>query len=183
MADDKNNYYIDNKKFYEAIVAHQKNVKQAKKEGKEEPRITNYLGECLRLIAYKLSNHPWYSKWTFKEDMIADALENMILYFDRFDPKKTNNPFAYYTQISKWAFQRRMAKEMRLTYTKYKFYDQTMVNTGLSDYMIDEENNLISAPIYDNISRFIEDYEIREKERKNKIKASRKLKESKEQNK
>ena len=168
-------HYIDNKLFLERIKEHKLKTKEYLAQGKESPRLTNYLGECLNLIAYKLANHPWYSKWTFRDEMISDALENMVLYFDKFDSDKYDNPFAYYTQIAKWAFHRRMAKEMRMTYTKYKFFEQTMINPGLTDYYTDDDNNLAAVPMYDNISAYIADFEEKEVQRKIKIKKAKDL--------
>ena len=79
--------------------------------GDEPPQITNYLGECILKIANHLSYRPNFIKYTYREEMISDGIENCLQYIDRFDPAKSSNPFAYFTQIIYYAFVRRITKE------------------------------------------------------------------------
>ncbi len=109
-----------------------------------KPRITNYLGECFLKIATHLSYKPNFVNYMFREDMISDGIENCVQYMLNFDPKKSNNPFAYFTQIIHYAFLRRIQKEKKQLEIKTKIiektgYDQVMVvedgaNGTSSDY-------------------------------------------------
>ena len=104
--------------------------------------------------------------------MISDAIENCIMYFHDFDPEKSKNPFAYFTQITYYAFLRRIGKEEKNRYAIYKFFDTTMALTENADLLTDGKNNLLSEPVYDNISQFIHNFETKET-RKKKEKAAK----------
>ncbi len=157
-------HYVNNAKFLEEIRNHEKKVKEAKEAGKEAPRINNYLGDCIYRIANRLASSPSFYGYSFRDEMISDAIENCILYFDRFNSTLYENPFAYYTQITKWAFLRRIAKEEKERYTLYKNFENSMVQTGLLEG--EETENLLSAPMYDNILEFIKNFEEKEKQKK-----------------
>ena len=55
-------------------------------------------------IANHLSFKPNFVNYMFKEDMISDGIENCVQYVHNFDPEKSQNPFAYFTQIIHYAF-------------------------------------------------------------------------------
>ena len=99
MATKKKNHYVDNQRFFEEILDYKKKVKDAKEQGLEKPRVSEYMGSCILMIAERLSTKPRFMNYSFREEMISDALENCFLYFDNFDPEKSQNPFAYFTQI------------------------------------------------------------------------------------
>jgi hypothetical protein len=170
----KTTHYVDNKKFYEEIVSHKKKVAEAKEKGLPAPRINNYIGECIKMIAERLSNHPWFCNYSYKDEMISDGIENCFLYFDNFDPDKTQNPFAYFTQIIYFAFQRRKSKEEKNRYIIYKNFQETIINYGLDKNLVDgDDNNLISFSVYDNISDAMERFEKKEAEKKAKRKEAK----------
>jgi len=118
MAKKKN--YVNNPDFYAAMVEYQKEVKLAEEQGKEKPKVPDYVAECISLIANRLSYKPNFINYTFREDMIGDGIENCLRYMHNFNPKKTQNPFAYFTQIIYYAFLRRIQKEKKYLYTKFK---------------------------------------------------------------
>lgn len=170
-------HYVDNKKFYQEIVKYREACDKAKLEGKEEPRLSNYIGECIYKIATKLSYKPCFMNYSFRDEMIDDGIENCIMYFKDFDPNKTQNPFAYFTQIIYYAFLRRISKEERNRYTTYKYFQETMINPGLAEVGFDDvsgdmggENNLLPKKMYDNITDFMEKFERKEAEKKAKRK-------------
>jgi hypothetical protein len=113
-------HYVNNVEFYEAIKEYQIKVQEAKEAGLEQPRVTNYLGECILKIATHLSYKPNFINYSYREEMISDGIENCLQYFTNFDPTKSNNPFAYFTQIIYYAFLRRIAKEKKQTFIKNK---------------------------------------------------------------
>jgi hypothetical protein len=100
------------------------------------------------------------------------------MYFKDFDPNKTQNPFAYFTQVIYYAFLRRIAKEERNRYTTYKYFQETMINPGLAEISIDDSgsssgsdyDNFIPKKMYDNINDFMEKFERKEAEKKQKRK-------------
>ena len=113
MARKQKQHYVDNKKFLQEITNYRLAVEAAKRNDEEKPRITHYLAECFLKIATHLSYRPNFINYMFKEDMISDGVENCVQYIDNFNPEKSKNPFAYFTQIIYYAFLRRIAKEKR----------------------------------------------------------------------
>ena len=116
-------HYVDNKKFLQALIDYKKQVNEAKDKGLEKPIISNYLGECFIKIATHLSYKANFINYTFKDDMISDGIENCLTAADKFDPERSSNPFAYYTQIIYFAFVRRIQKEKKQQATKYKMLE------------------------------------------------------------
>ena len=80
------NHYIDNKQFLHEMVAFRNSVIEAKAIDKARPRIPDYIGECFIKIATHLSYKPNFINYTFRDDMIADGVENCLQYIDNFDP-------------------------------------------------------------------------------------------------
>ncbi len=113
MTPKKKQHYVDNKKFLEEIIKYREDVECCKLQDRPKPRITHYLGDCFLKIATHLSYRPNFINYMYKEDMISDGVENCVQYIDNFDPAKSRNPFAYFTQIVYYAFLRRIAKEKR----------------------------------------------------------------------
>lgn len=160
----KNNY-INNEDFLKALVSYKESVKESEEKGTTKPRIPNYIGECFLKIANNLAKRPNFCMYTYKDEMVSDAIENCVMYFENFDSEKSNNPFAYFTQICWYAFVRRIAKEKKQQYVKYKATE----NFGV----LDEEELLElgdgtvnQIQIYDNLYEFIEQYEASTKEKK-----------------
>ena len=134
----KNQHYVDNQKFLAAIVKYRDLVEIAKVRDKPKPRIDEYIGECFLKIATHLSYRPNFINYMYKEDMISDGIENCVQYIDNFDPAKSRNPFAYFTQIVYYAFLRRIAKEKRQMDIKDKIieksgFDQVFHSDGDGD--------------------------------------------------
>ena len=108
-------HYVDNKHLFAVIIEYKASVAEAKANDKPKPLIPNYVGECILLIAKRLSTKPNFVNYSYRDEMISDGIENCISYFDNFDPEKSNNPFAYFTQIIYFAFLRRIQKEKKQT--------------------------------------------------------------------
>jgi len=116
-------HYVDNEQFLESMINYQKEIKQAKEADEPLPIIPEYIGECFLKIANRLSFRPNFINYAFREDMISDGIENCIQYMNNFNPEKSSNPFAYFTQIIYYAFIRRIQKEKKQLYIKYKTMD------------------------------------------------------------
>lgn len=114
-------HYIDNKQFLLAMDDYAKSVRRAKRNKEEKPRVPEYIGDCFIKIATHLAYKPNFINYTFRDEMIADAIENCLIYIDNFDSKKSKNPFAYFTQIAYYAFVRRIQKEQRHQHTKNRY--------------------------------------------------------------
>tara|TARA_A100000172_G_C2987495_1_gene91568 strand:- start:95 stop:556 length:462 start_codon:yes stop_codon:yes gene_type:complete len=131
----KSEHYVNNKEFLLALVDFRAECKEAEEKGEPKPRIGNYIGECFLKIATHLSYKPNFVNYMFREDMICDGIENCVQYINNFDPAKSSNPFAYFTQIIYYAFLRRISKEKRQLEIKNKIitksgYDQLFHTDG-----------------------------------------------------
>jgi hypothetical protein len=161
----KSNHYINNADFLKALIEYQEACSQAKKNDEEDPAIPNYVGECFLKIAEHLSRKPNFISYSFRDEMIADGIENCLMYFRNFDPAKSSNPFAYFTQIIYYAFLRRIMKEKRQLYVKYKATEQFGILDEFEMFE-DADGNMRQFELYDNISEFIYNFEESKKKKK-----------------
>ena len=118
-------HYVDNKKFHQAMIDWKEKCKDAEEAGDDPPQITNYIGSCFLKIANGLSYRPNFINYTYRQEMISDGIENCLQYVKNFDPAKSNNPFAYFTQIIHYAFLRRIQKEKKQLEIKTKIIEKT----------------------------------------------------------
>ena len=124
MSKTPSNHYINNKEFYQAMIGWKKLVVDAEESGDGRPPVTDYIGECFLKIAEHLSYRPNFINYPYREEMVGDGIENCLMYAHNFDPEKSKNPFSYFTQIIYYAFLRRIEKEKKQNYIKYKVMEQ-----------------------------------------------------------
>ena len=146
----RSEHYVNNKEFLAALIRHRENIEIAEIQGKEKPRIPRYIGECFLKIATHLSFKPNFVNYMFKEDMISDGIENCVQYIHNFNPEKSQNPFAYFTQIIHYAFLRRIQKEKKQLEIKNKIlektgYEQVFERDTLDDGNYSEYNQIKDA--------------------------------------
>ena len=134
----KSEHYVNNKELLQALIIYREKVAHAKENDLPKPRITNYLGECFLKIATHLSYKPNFVNYMFRDDMISDGIENCVQYIHNFDPEKSKNPFAYFTQIIHYAFLRRIQKEKKQLDIKTKIIERT----GFDEVMKVDDNSL-----------------------------------------
>ena len=132
-------HYVDNKKFLEAMIEYRDRCDKAKNRNRKKPDVTNYIGECFLKIANHLSYRPNFINYTFRDDMISDGIENCLQYMDNFNPDKSNNPFAYFTQIIYYAFIRRIQKEKKQIQIKSKLIANTCVENMMDQLQGDHQ--------------------------------------------
>jgi hypothetical protein len=155
MPKKKSEHYVNNKELLEALIVYRTKVENSyqKKYGidlteqpKQErakrwegkPQISNYLGDCFLKIATHLSYKPNFVNYMFRDDMISDGIENCVQYIHNFDPERSQNPFAYFTQIIHYAFLRRIQKEKKQLEIKTKIIERT----GFDEVMTIDESLL-----------------------------------------
>ena len=142
-------HYVDNAKFLEAMIEYKKEYIKAKEENADLPMISEYLGSVFLKIAQRLSFRPNFINYAFKNDMISDGIENCLHYIHNFNPERSNNPFAYLTQIIFYAFIRRIQKEKKQLYIKYKSMQNYEIAPEYMDYK-NSTNNSVSLSDYGN---------------------------------
>ena len=146
----RSEHYVNNKEFLAALIRHRENIEIAEIQKKDKPRIPRYIGECFLKIATHLSFKPNFVNYMFKEDMISDGIENCVQYIHNFNPEKSQNPFAYFTQIIHYAFLRRIQKEKKQLEIKNKIlektgYDQVFERDTLDDSNYSDYNQIKDA--------------------------------------
>jgi hypothetical protein len=161
--------YVNNKRLYEVICEYKIECNQNKLMNKESPPIPSYIGEAILLIATNLANKSSFFAYSYKDEMISDGVENCLLYLHNFNPDKTNNPFAYFTQIIKFAFIRRIDKEKKQQYIKIK----NMKSLMLEDVGDDLYNYAQQDSVFNEVSdEFVRQYENKLTEKKKIAKVS-----------
>jgi hypothetical protein len=155
MSKKKSEHYVNNKELLEALIVYRTKVEDSyqkkygidlKEQPKQErakrwegkPQISNYLGDCFLKIATHLSYKPNFVNYMFRDDMISDGIENCVQYIHNFDPERSQNPFAYFTQIIHYAFLRRIQKEKKQLEIKTKIIERT----GFDEVMTIDESLL-----------------------------------------
>ena len=143
-------HYVNNKDFLHAIIQYKNKVAVAKEKGEKKPPVGEYIGGCFLKIAQHLSYKPNFVNYMFKDDMIGDGIENCITYIDNFNPEKSQNPFAYFTQIIYYAFLRRIQKEKKQVDIKNKIIEKS----GYSEVFTADEHGCDSS--YEQIKNSLE---------------------------
>lgn len=135
MKNKKSENYIDNKHFFEEMLRWKESIREAEEIGDGKPPITDYIGRAFMQIAENLAKKHNFVNYPFKEDMMSDGVENCLMYASNFDPAKSNNPFSYFTQIIYYAFLRRIQKEKKQNYIKYKYLESLDVKGDFKDML------------------------------------------------
>tara|TARA_B100000575_G_scaffold186243_1_gene149991 strand:- start:1089 stop:1679 length:591 start_codon:yes stop_codon:yes gene_type:complete len=169
MPKKRSEHYVDNKLLYEEMKNYLDAVKEAEESDSELPRIPEYIGECLLKISTRLSTKPNFINYTYRDEMISDGIENCVNYIRNFNPEKSNNPFAYFTQIIYYAFLRRIQREKKQLYIKHKSLERSVIFDELATTGEGGEQGDQSA--YVNLDTpymndFVENFEKKEAEKK-----------------
>jgi len=174
----KKEHYVNNKEFLAAMVEYTKNVNRAKRKKEAKPPVTDYIGSCFLKIANHLSYRPNFINYTFRDDMISDGIENCLQYLDNFNPKKSNNPFAYFTQIIYYAFIRRIQKEKKQVTIKNRLitesnYDDMTLQPGEDREFKNQFTEFLKKNMsVDEQQKIADDLAKKKKKRKKKKKSS-----------
>ena len=174
-------HYVNNKEFSQAVVDYCTSVKQAKESNQELPIVTNYIAECFLKIAEGLSHKANFIRYTYREEMVMDAVENCLKAIENYNIEaatRSGNPnaFAYFTQISWYAFLRRIAKEKKQQDVKLKY----MSSSGIEEYIIsngDQGADIVMQAFVDQLKERID--KVKEKDDDFKIFAEEEKKRSK----
>jgi hypothetical protein len=170
---DKEKHYVDNTRLLASMVKYKKSIKEWNENSKQgqKPKVDDYIGKCLMKIAQRFSYMPKFCNFPYKDEMVSDSIENCLRYIDNFDPEKSTNPFSYFTQIIYYAFLRRIQKESKQQYIKYKSIQDQKINSD--DFEIKslmENSGTVEFNIH--MQEFMDTYEFyNEKKPKRKKKA------------
>jgi len=154
--------FIDNAQFYEHIIKWQDEVLAARAAGKEDPSIPNVIGKVILMLCTRLGDRPNFINYSYKDLMIGDAVEACLIAIHKFDRNRTQNPFAFLTQVSWYAFINRITKEKQEQYVKHKNFE----NVYSHEFEVSRMNvdNLDPSTHY----HIIDDFETKKLKKKNK---------------
>lgn len=163
-------HYVNNKELFEAMVAYQQSIRDAQESGDERPPVPEYVGQCLVQIANRLSHKPNFINYSYRDEMISDGIENCITYINNFNPEKSKNPFAYFTQIIYYAFLRRIQKEKKQLYIKHKALEDSVLMDKIIEHA-EHADGPAPMPTYIDLDNeymveFVQNFERRQKEKK-----------------
>lgn len=165
MARRKRNY-VNNADFYEALCKYLEecNVEEAKQlaegvpaEDVLVPVVPTYVAHCIQQIATNLARKPNFSGYSYKDDMIMDAIVNSLKYIRKFDPEKSNNPFAYFSRVAWMSFIARIKLEKREMYIRFKS-SQSISIMGETTYDGEMPGGIDSSST-DYMDAFVADFE------------------------
>lgn len=136
----RSEHYVNNKEFLAALIKYREDIEIAKIQDKPKPVIPRYIGDCFLKIANHLSFKPNFVNYMFKDDMICDGIENCVRYIHNFNPEKSKNPFAYFTQIIYYAFLRRISQEKKQLEIKNKILEKSNFDEVFDSNDLDASN-------------------------------------------
>lgn len=151
LADKKNpTHYVNNKEFFAAIVDYRAKYLEAKALGLEKPRASNYIGECIYKIAYGLAQKHNFRNYSYIDDMASTAIESCITNLHMFDPEKSENPFAYFTQSCYYAFLHIIKREKKESSKKRRM----ILSGGFETFDSDSEDDEFNISINEYLQSF-----------------------------
>ena len=163
-------HYVNNAQMLDAIKLYKAEIVKAREEGRENPRIPEYIGECILKIATRLSRKANFINYSYREDMVLDGIENCMICINSFDPAKSSNPFSYFTQVIYFAFLRRIAKEKKQSYIKGRLIQDMPIDSfELQDHDDDADFKNAYTAFIQTHSNFDDSF-IKKKEKKKKEK-------------
>ena len=164
-------HYVDNETFFTAMCEWKELVIEANESDEERPPIGEYIGECFLKIAEHLSRKPNFINYPFRDEMICDGIENCLMYAHNFNPEKSKNPFSYFTQMIYYAFLRRIEKEKKQNYIKYKLVensDDGSFHSWFKNNYFEKDAKNVYADYFDVTENDIEKFTPKKKKKKKK---------------
>ena len=155
-------HYVNNKDFTAAVIQYTRDVKKTRAKGEPDPMVPDYIASCLLKMCEGLSHKSNFIRYTYREEMVMDGVENCLKALANYDgdaKTRSGNPnaFGYFTQISWFAFLRRITKEKKQHDLKLRF----IAESGLDEFMVDPDEDPEVAKIVrnfvDQLRRHIDD--------------------------
>ena len=172
-------HYVNNAQFSQAVVDYCTTVQEAKVLGKGQPIIPDYIATCFLKICEGLSHKANFVRYTYREEMVMDAVENCLKAIQNYNIEAATrtgkpNAFAYFTQISWFAFLRRIEKEKKQQDIKMKYMEQSGIENFLDQELGDAQSKQVAAAFVDQLRFRIDEIKDKDKEWKEIVKKERK---------
>ena len=157
MSKGKQPHYINNKNFLAALIEYKKECKESiAAGGPERPYTKNYtyIGECIMLIAQRMTNRGNFNGYSYKDEFISDSILDCIARMDNFDPTRSSNPFAYFSQIIWNASIRRIKSEQKQKSIKVEMLKNSNIMAEMSDHISSDDDDY--ACYVENVQSLLE---------------------------
>ena len=128
--------YVDNEAFYEALKEHRIKYLEAKSNGHKSPQASKFIGECIIAIATHYSYKHRFLNYSYREELVGDAIEICIRYLNSYDPEKSKNPFSYFTTTCHREFFRTLKKESK----QKKIKDAILLDANAEEFDLQEHD-------------------------------------------
>jgi len=174
-------HYVNNADFSQAVVEYVTTVNEAKKNGQDLPIVTDYIAQCFLRIAEGLSHKSNFIRYTYREEMVMDAVENCLKAIENYDIEAATrtgkpNAFAYFTQITWYAFLRRIAKEKKQQDVKLKYLTQSGIENFIDNELGDEMSSQVVGAFVDTLRDRIDKVKASDEEIKDYVQEEKKKK-------
>lgn len=185
-------HYVNNADFSQAVVDYVTSVQEAKKKEEQLPIVPDYIASCFLRIAEGLSHKSNFIRYTYREEMVMDAVENCLKAIENYNLEAATrtgkpNAFAYFTQITWYAFLRRIAKEKKQQEIKFKYLTKSGIENFIDNEHGDDMSQQVVGAFVDtlrdriekvrNVDTEVKEFAKEEKKRKRSVKADSDLSE------
>ena len=172
-------HYVNNAEFSQAVVDHVTIVNTARDKGEPLPKVPDYIAQCFLKICEGLSHKSNFVRYTYREEMVMDAVENCLKAIENYNLEAATrtgkpNAFAYFTQISWYAFLRRIEKEKKQQDIKMKYINQSGIENFLDNELGDEQSAAVAQAFVDQLRIRIDEVKEKDAEWKEVVKKERK---------
>jgi hypothetical protein len=149
-------HYVNNADFSQAVVDYVKDLQEAKKKNQQLPIVPDYIASCFLRIAEGLSHKSNFIRYTYREEMVMDAVENCLKAIENYNLEAATrtgkpNAFAYFTQITWYAFLRRIAKEKKQQEIKLKYLTKSDIGAFIDNELGDDMSNQVVGAFVDTL--------------------------------
>ena len=154
-------HYVNNAEFSQAVVDYVTTVQEAKKNESKLPIVPDYIAQCFLRIAEGLSHKSNFIRYTYREEMVMDAVENCLKAIENYNLEAATrtgkpNAFAYFTQITWYAFLRRIAKEKKQQDIKLKYLTKSGIENFVNNVHGDDMSQQVVEAFVDTLRDRIE---------------------------
>ena len=172
-------HYVNNADFSQAVVEYVAKVQEAKKKQEQLPIVPDYIAQCFLRIAEGLSHKSNFIRYTYREEMVMDAVENCLKAIENYDIEAATrtgkpNAFAYFTQITWYAFLRRIAKEKKQQDVKLRYLTQSGIENIIDNDLGDDMSQQVAGAFVDTLRHRIDKIKTADTEVKEYIKEEKK---------
>ena len=179
MAKKKSIHYVNNAEFSQAVVDYVTICNKAKAENTTVPIVPDYIAQCFLRIAEGLSHKSNFIRYTYREEMVMDAVENCLKAIHNYNLEAATrtgkpNAFAYFTQITWYAFLRRISREKKQQDIKLRYLSRSGMENFVDNELGDEMSQQVVGAFVDGLRDRIDKVKVQDEQVKEFAKTEKK---------